>query len=164
MDDDRIREGLDLAADHIDVGDPNAALGGVHAARQRRRRRRHRRQLSSECLGRNPLVSPRPRWRAGTGFLAREGLEDLIIRPYDLLTALDGDKVMARVTGRFEGRDSASVVRVLERVKRNIVGVYHTSKTIAYVLPYARPEEGAHSRQAILRRNAIDDTEKDLAD
>ena len=63
--------------------------------------------------------------RSGNGFLIREGKEiDLLIPPHAIGTALDGDKVMVRLTGQFNGRESGSVIKVLERAPRNIVCVF----------------------------------------
>lgn len=74
--------------------------------------------------------------RSGTGFLAYEGGdEDLVIRTYDLLTALDGDRVMVRRKGTSGGRPSGQVIKIIERPKRNIVGVFHKTKNLSYVVP-----------------------------
>ncbi len=74
--------------------------------------------------------------RGGTGYLVQEGREiDLLIPPHALGTALDGDKVMVRLTGHFNGRESASVIKVIERAPRNIVGVFHRTRTMMYVQP-----------------------------
>jgi ribonuclease R len=74
--------------------------------------------------------------RSGTGFLVREGHEvDLLIPPQGLGTALDGDKVMARLAGSINGRDAATVIKVMERAPRNIVGVFTEGRSFNYVVP-----------------------------
>jgi ribonuclease R len=74
--------------------------------------------------------------RSGTGFLIREGVEqDLLIPSHQLLTALDGDKVMVRLTGQRMGREAASVIKVVERTARNIVGLYRFDRHFPSVVP-----------------------------
>lgn len=74
--------------------------------------------------------------RSGTGFLEREGHDvDLLIPQTSLGTALDGDKVMVRLAGSVNGREAATVIRVMERAPRNIVGLFHTGRGLAHVVP-----------------------------
>jgi ribonuclease R len=74
--------------------------------------------------------------RSGTGYLIREGKDiDLMLPPDAIGTALDGDKVMVRLTGHINGREAAAVIKVLERAPRNIVGVFRKTKTMLYVQP-----------------------------
>ncbi len=74
--------------------------------------------------------------RAGTGFLVREGeSEDIMIPSHDLLTALDGDRVMVRLRGQVRGREAGSVIRVLERSDRNIVGLFRRERNFFSVTP-----------------------------
>jgi ribonuclease R len=74
--------------------------------------------------------------RKGTGFLIREGEEtDLLIPSWDVHTALDGDQVMARLKGQVEGRAAASVIKILKRADRNIVGIFHSDRQFASVKP-----------------------------
>jgi ribonuclease R len=74
--------------------------------------------------------------RKGTGFLIREGEEqDLLIPSWDAHTALDGDQVMARLKGQVEGREAASVIKILKRADRNIVGIFHSERQFAWVTP-----------------------------
>jgi len=74
--------------------------------------------------------------RSGTGFVARaEGEVDLLVPPFDLHTALDGDTVMVRLRGKVQDREAASVIRVVERADRNIVGVFKKERQFAYVVP-----------------------------
>jgi ribonuclease R len=74
--------------------------------------------------------------RAGTGFLMREGHDvDIMIPPQLLGTSLDGDKVMARLGGNVGGRETATVIKVMERAPRNIVGVFTVARSFSYVVP-----------------------------
>ena len=74
--------------------------------------------------------------RKGVGFLMREGVEqDILIPSWDLHTALDGDQVMVRLKGKVEGREAGSVIRIVKRADRNIVGIFHTERQFARVVP-----------------------------
>ncbi len=82
----------------------------------------------------NMLVGTISITRGGTGFVAKEDLDQDILIPQSALdTALDGDKVMVRMTGQVSGRKAGAIVKVVERSGRNIVGVYHRSKHLGYV-------------------------------
>ena len=75
--------------------------------------------------------------RSGAGFVVPdEGDGDLYIAREGLRSAINGDRVIARVEkhkrgGKMEGR----VVRVLERARATIVGVYHPTKNFGFVVP-----------------------------
>jgi len=74
--------------------------------------------------------------RKGVGFVPVEsGEEDILIPPLSLGTALDGDKVMVRLTGMSAGRQAGVVVKVVERSGRNIVGIFHVGQHFPYVSP-----------------------------
>jgi ribonuclease R len=74
--------------------------------------------------------------RKGTGFLIREGEEqDILIPSWELQTALDGDQVMVRLKGESQGRPAGSVIKIIERAERNIVGVLHRESHFATVKP-----------------------------
>ncbi|HSG98591.1 MAG TPA: ribonuclease R [candidate division Zixibacteria bacterium] len=74
--------------------------------------------------------------KAGVGFLLREGEEeDLMIAPHHLSTALDGDKVMVRREGKFRGRQAGSVIKVIERARTSLVGVFHKTPHFNFVAP-----------------------------
>ena len=73
--------------------------------------------------------------KSGKGFLIREDDIDILIPSAQLLTALDGDKVMVRLTGKTEGRDSGMVIKVMERSLRNIVGTFKRGKHFSVVDP-----------------------------
>jgi ribonuclease R len=89
--------------------------------------------------------------RSGVGFVPQEdGGEDIMIPGAHLSTALDGDKVMVRLTGYSGGRRTGSVIKVIERQQRNIVGTFHKRRGFSFVVPdnprihrdiYIRPGE-----------------------
>jgi len=73
--------------------------------------------------------------KKGIGFLIRDdGKEDVFVPETQFLNALDGDKVMIRFTGQHHGRPAGSVIRVVERAARHIVGVFHRSKSFCFVV------------------------------
>jgi ribonuclease R len=76
--------------------------------------------------------------RGGAGFLVpEEGGTDIYIPTEGLNTAVDGDRAVVRVESRQRGdRPQGRVIRVLERARSSVVGVFHD----------ARP--GRHGRRA----------------
>ncbi len=73
--------------------------------------------------------------KSGIGFLIREDDDDILIPAHALGTALDSDTVMVRLTGYSGDRQTGSVLRVVERAARNIVGVFHKGRHFAFVVP-----------------------------
>ncbi len=74
--------------------------------------------------------------RGGIGFVSHNGgVEDIMIPSANLLTALDGDKVMVRLTGYNRGRRTGTVIKIVERANRSIVGVFHKSRHFTFVRP-----------------------------
>lgn len=73
--------------------------------------------------------------RNGLGFVPRKDGDDVMIPASQTHTALDGDKVMVRLTGSQSGRQTGTVVRVLERSDRNIVGVFRKGRDFSFVVP-----------------------------
>ncbi len=74
--------------------------------------------------------------RGGTGFLLVEGDdEDILIPSVRLFTALDGDTVMVRMIGHVAERAAGSVIKIVERAARNIVGVFHKGQNFSFVTP-----------------------------
>ncbi|HEY0305345.1 MAG TPA: ribonuclease R [Longimicrobiales bacterium] len=75
--------------------------------------------------------------RSGAGFVVPdEGEGDLYVSREGLNSAVNGDRVVARVEkqkrgGKKEGR----ILRVLERARKTVVGVYHPSKNYGFVIP-----------------------------
>ena len=73
----------------------------------------------------------------GYGFVIpeAEGEEDIFIGPRNLKEAMHGDRVVARIESiRKKGREG-SVIRILERKTRNVVGKFMRAKNYSYVLP-----------------------------
>ena len=83
----------------------------------------------------NVLVGTISITRSGTGFLLREGGEDILIPAHKLLTAMDGDKVMVRLKGQRYGREAGTVIKVMERAQRNIVGIFQQDRHFSFVVP-----------------------------
>ena len=74
--------------------------------------------------------------KGGTGFLVREGIEaDILIPPEGLHTALDGDTVMVRKEAPERGREAGVVIKIVERARRKIVGVYQRGPRFNFVKP-----------------------------
>ena len=73
--------------------------------------------------------------KRGIGFLIREDDEDILIPSAHLLTALDGDQVMVRLTGKSEGRDTGTVIKIVERSVRNMVGTFKSGGHFSVVVP-----------------------------
>lgn len=76
---------------------------------------------------------------SGTGFLlsdkAAKDEQDLLIPPENLLTALDGDRVMVRREGFRRGRETGAVIKVLDRARKKLVGVFHKTPHFNLVKP-----------------------------
>ncbi|MGD2154886.1 MAG: RNB domain-containing ribonuclease, partial [Gemmatimonadales bacterium] len=75
--------------------------------------------------------------RAGHGFVIPEdGGADVFIASAQLANAYDGDRVVARVERRRRGRQpEGTIVKVLERARSRVVGVYHRSGRYSYLTP-----------------------------
>jgi ribonuclease R len=81
--------------------------------------------------------------RSGAGFVipdqpekTKTKTEDLYIPADGLASALDGDRVVARIERKKRGgRIEGSVVKILERARSTIVGVFHASKNFGFVVP-----------------------------
>jgi ribonuclease R len=73
--------------------------------------------------------------RSGVGFLIRENNEDVLIPEHGLSTALDGDTVMVRLEGNRNGRIAGTIIRIMERATRSIVGVYHVGRNFSFIKP-----------------------------
>ncbi|OFI01546.1 ribonuclease R [Clostridium acetireducens DSM 10703] len=75
----------------------------------------------------------------GYGFLIpeEEGKEDVFIPAACINGAMNGDKVVARVTKeKLNGkRLEGEIIRILERANKTLVGVYEDSKNFGFVVP-----------------------------
>jgi ribonuclease R len=73
----------------------------------------------------------------GYGFVIpeMEGEEDVFISPRNLKEAMHGDRVVARIESiRRKGKEG-SVIRILERKTRKIVGKFMKAKNYFYIIP-----------------------------
>jgi ribonuclease R len=73
----------------------------------------------------------------GYGFVIpeAEGEEDIFISPRNLKEAMNGDRVVARVELiRRKGKEG-SVIRILERKTRKVVGKFMRAKNYSYIIP-----------------------------
>jgi ribonuclease R len=76
--------------------------------------------------------------RSGAGFVIPDepGQGDVFVPADGLGTAVDGDRVIARVEKRRRGqRSEGTVIKVLERARQTVVGVYHPAKNFGFVVP-----------------------------
>jgi ribonuclease R len=73
----------------------------------------------------------------GYGFVIpeAEGEEDIFISPRNLKEAMHGDRVIARIESiRRKGKEG-SVIRILERKARKVVGKFMRAKNYSYIIP-----------------------------
>lgn len=75
--------------------------------------------------------------RDGFGFLIPDdGSPDVFLPPRQMRELMNGDRALVRVVGRdSRNRPEGSVVEVLERSSRQIVGRLHVEQGVAYVIP-----------------------------
>ena len=75
--------------------------------------------------------------RSGAGFVVpEEGDTDIYVPTNGMASALDGDKVVARVEKRRKGdRPEGRIIKVLERSRETVVGVYHPARSFGFVVP-----------------------------
>jgi ribonuclease R len=84
----------------------------------------------------NLAVGPLQVIRSGAGFVETEEGPDVFIPANALGSALDGDRVVARVERRRRGdRPEGRIIKVLERARETVVGVYHTARNFGFVVP-----------------------------
>jgi ribonuclease R len=74
--------------------------------------------------------------RSGDGsVLPDDGSPPLYLPAQQMRELMHGDRVAVRIEGRFRGRPQATVVEVLERRTREVVGRLHEEFGMAYLLP-----------------------------
>ena len=75
--------------------------------------------------------------RSGAGFVVPDdGSGDLYVAAEALNSAVDGDRVVARVEHSRRGqRREGRVIKILQRARETIVGVFHADKTFGFVTP-----------------------------
>src|SRR5699024_7773989 len=65
-----------------------------------------------------------------------QGMDDIFIPPGELHSALHGDIVLVRVNATSSGaRREGTVIRILERGLKEVVGTYSPSKGFGFVIP-----------------------------
>ncbi|MCX6826386.1 MAG: ribonuclease R [candidate division Zixibacteria bacterium] len=72
--------------------------------------------------------------KSGYGTILTESGKSITIPPADMLTALDGDKVMVRVEMDAEGKSRGTVIKIIERASRNIIGTFHIGQNFNFVI------------------------------
>jgi ribonuclease R len=73
-------------------------------------------------------------YRSG-GVIQTESGESIEILPNETLTALDGDKVMVRVSAGEKGKFFGTVIKVMERAEQSLIGIFHSGKNFNFVIP-----------------------------
>ena len=87
----------------------------------------------------NLAVGPLQTIRSGAGFVNTEEGPDVFIPSNGMDSALDGDRVVARVERSRRGdRPEGRVIKVLERARETVVGVYHPTRGFGFVVPEDR--------------------------
>jgi len=73
----------------------------------------------------------------GYGFVIpeAEGEEDIFISPRNLKEAMHGDRVVARIESIRKKGKEGSVIRILERKTRKVVGKFMRAKNYSYIIP-----------------------------
>jgi ribonuclease R len=73
----------------------------------------------------------------GYGFVISEaeGEEDIFISPRNLKEAMHGDRVVARIESIRKKGKEGSIIRILERKTRKVVGKFMRGKNYSYVIP-----------------------------
>jgi len=73
----------------------------------------------------------------GYGFVIpeKEGEEDVFISPRNLKEAMHGDRVIARIESVRKKGKEGSVIRILERKTRKVVGKFMKAKNYSYIIP-----------------------------
>jgi ribonuclease R len=85
----------------------------------------------------NLIVGRLQMTRAGHGFVVPDdGKGDVFVPATELGNAYEGDQVVARIERRRRGKNpEGSIVKVLERARSQIVGVFHRSGRVGFVVP-----------------------------
>lgn len=75
--------------------------------------------------------------RSGAAFLIPDsGDTDVFVPPHALESAVDGDRVVVRIERKRRGeKPQGRVIKVLERAREQVVGVYHGARNFGFVDP-----------------------------
>lgn len=75
----------------------------------------------------------------GFGFLVIEDEEDIYINSYNLNKAMDKDKVLVKLLEKDDyytgNKIEGEVVRIIDREKKEFIGIYQESKSFGFVVP-----------------------------
>src|SRR3954463_14035671 len=74
--------------------------------------------------------------KSGMGFVQVEGLErDILVRPENLKTALDGDEVRVAITKEGKGRTEGTIEEVVSRKQTEFSGRLEVKQHFAFLIP-----------------------------
>ena len=74
--------------------------------------------------------------KEGHGFLLRQNDDDIFLSSRQMQSAMDGDLVTVRLSGRnVKGRLDGIVVEVLERKNHRVIGRYYEESQVSFVTP-----------------------------
>jgi len=123
-----------------EYGDLKRLLRRMEEAGEIYRVRRRRYALPSRI---NLVVGRLQITRAGHGFVVPDaGPEDVFVPAPQLGNGYDGDRVVARIDRRRRDRNpEGTVIKVLERARTQVVGIFHRSGRFGFVAP---TEGGLH--------------------
>ena len=72
--------------------------------------------------------------KGGGYFISPKIEKDIYIHPSNLKNALNGDKVLVRST-LFKGKEEGRIVKIIERVKKEYIGVIEISPNFSFFVP-----------------------------
>ena len=72
--------------------------------------------------------------KGGGYFISPKIEKDLYIHPSNLKNVLNGDKVLVR-SSLFKGKEEGRIIKIIERVKKEYIGVIETSPNFSFFIP-----------------------------
>ena len=72
--------------------------------------------------------------KGGGYFISPKIEKDIYIHPSNLKNALNGDKVLVR-SSLFKGKEEGRIIKIIERVKKEYIGVIETSPNFSFFIP-----------------------------
>jgi ribonuclease R len=127
-----LAQGLDIGSD--DYAEFKDLL---HAMEERGQLYRVKRQRYAAPRELHLVIGPLSTVRSGAGFVSPDDHSSDVFIPVEALdSALDGDRVVARVERSRRGeRREGTIIKILQRARETIVGVYHPEKNYGFVTP-----------------------------
>ncbi|MBD0284530.1 MAG: ribonuclease R [Flavisolibacter sp.] len=125
-------------------------MGRKHHKKQHKKKH----QENNEFTGRIEIT------RSGMGFVIIDGLEtDVLVRPSDFNTAMNGDTVKVRLATQREGkRLQGAITEVLERKQSEFIGRLEMNKGFAFFVP----DEGKRIPDIFIPQSSFNEaTDKD---